>query len=196
MFAPDEAPHALAQFVTRFNAWPCSLGQLHLRKSPADLTAIAQAPADRLLRSYFQWIDFPGRPMIGGDFMLQLYGPGDLLRAQNGWQVTGNEDPAWGWKPGFTVFADRHGDVLVYDRLNEHSAIFGSIQMRSFKVAANILALIGALEAGIAVELDEFEGATREDDDSHVPGFLARVREVVGDVDGADVDGFMKFFFE
>jgi hypothetical protein len=196
MTTPDEAPQAFTQFVTLFNTWPDSLGQLHLRESPADLTAIAEAPRAGIMSSYFQWIDFPDRPMIGGDFMLALYGPDDLPKAQEGWHATGDENPAWGWKDSFTVFADRHGDVLVYDRLDEHSAIFGSIQKRSFKVAANILALIGALEAGIAVQLNEFNDATCDDDDDYTPAFLSRVREVVGDVEGTDVDGFMRFFFE
>ncbi|WP_300627128.1 hypothetical protein [Pseudomonas sp.] len=196
MTTPDETPQAFARFVSLFNSWPDSLGQLHLREHPADLTAIAEAPAAGPMRSYFQWVDFPDRPMIGGDFMLALYGPDDLPKAQLGWHATGDDDPSWGWKDSFIVFADRNGDVLVYDRLDEHSAIFGSIQKRSFKVAANIFALIGSLEAGIAVQLNEFDDATHDDDDDYAPAFLSRVREVLGDVEGADVDGFMKFFFE
>lgn len=196
MTATGETRLAFAQFVTLFNTWSDSLGQLNLRERPADVSAIAEIPRAGLMRDYFQWIEFPGRPMIGGDFMLTLYGPDDLSRAQAGWHVTVNEDPAWGWKDSFTVFADRHGDVLVYDRLDEHSAIFGSIQKRSFKVAANILALMAALEAGIAVQVHEFDNATRYDNEDPIPAFLSRVKEVVSDVEGTDVEGFMKFFFE
>lgn len=192
----DAARRVFAHFVTAFNAWPDSLGELRLHAVAADMQAVAEVPKAGLMRSYFQWIDLSDRPMIGSDFMLTLYGPEDLPRAQQGWQSTRDEDPAWGWKPGFTVFADRNGDVLVYDRLDEHSAIFGSIQKRSFKVAASILALIAGLQAGIAVQLLEFDGETVDEQENPAPAFLARVREAISEVGGVDVDGFMKFFFE
>ena len=39
----------------------------------------------------------------------------------------------------------------------------------------------GALEAGIVVQLNEFDEATRDDDDDYTPAFPSRVREEVGE---------------
>lgn len=192
----DESLQAFERFVAQFNAWPDALGHLTFNAAPANLPAIAEMPQAGLMRRYFEHIDLSADPMIGADFGLELYGPLRLEKAQQGWHVTGSEDAAWGWKEGFTVFADRNGDVLVYDRHDACSAIYGSIQKRSFKVASDIVSLLNALQAGIKVQLQEFNDETLDDDMSPKPAFLDRVRNVVGSVEGADVDGFMKFFFE
>lgn len=192
----DHRSKVFENFVALFNSWPNSLGQLKYNETPANISAIAEVPQSGVMRDYFERIGFSARPMIGADFGLQLYGPESLAKAQQGWHTVENEDPAWGWKDGFTVFADRNGDVLVFDRGDEHSPIFGSIQKRSFKVATDILALMGALQAGIAVQVQEFNNETIDEEQNYKPAFLHRVREVLGTVAGADVDGFMKFFFE
>lgn len=192
----DQPLQVFERFVVQFNAWPDSLGHLTYNAAPANLPAIAEMPQAGLMRSYFEHIDLSASPMIGADFGLELYSPLRLEKAQQGWHVTDDEDPAWGWKKGFTVFADRNGDVLVYDRHDACSAIYGSIQKRSFKVASDIIALLNALQAGVAVQLQEFQNDTCDEGMNPKPAFLKRVREVVGNVEGADVDGFMKFFFE
>jgi len=192
----DHRLKVFESFVAQFNTWPGSLGHLKFNETPANVSAIAEVPKSGVMRDYFERIDFSARPMIGADFSLQLYGPQNLAKAQQGWHTTEKEDPAWGWKDSFTVFADRNGDVLVFDRCDEHSPIFGSIQKRSFKVATDILALMGALQAGIAVQVQEFNDETIDEEQNYKPAFLHRVREVVGTVAGVDVNGFMKFFFE
>ena len=184
----------IKEFAARFNRSDQSMGRIDYVETPIALADSNLLPAGSDIMQFYQHVAMDDSPTLGGDFFLQLFTVDELADAQAGW--TRPDDETLPWKQSFVRVADRNGDALVVDAAQPQSPVYGSIQQRSFLVAASFSALLGALSIGIDIEEVEFGGDTRDDDMEFRPAFLARVEAAITDADeGVNVDGFMKFFF-
>jgi len=184
----------IKEFAARFNRSEQSMGTIDYVEAPVALSNSNLFPAGSDIMQFYQHLVLANSPTLGGDFFLQLFTFDELADAQAGW--TGPDDETLAWKQSFVRVADRNGDALVVDAAQPQSPVYGSIQHRSFPVAASFSALLGALAIGIDIEEVAFGGDTREDDMDFKPAFLARIEAAVADAgEGVNAAGFMKFFF-
>lgn len=184
----------IKEFAARFNRSEQSLGRLDYVETPIALADSDLLPAGSDIMQFYQHVVLADSPTLGGDFFLQLFTVDELADAQSGW--AGPDDETLAWKQSFVRIADRSGDALVVDAAQPQSPVYGSIQQRSFPVAASFSALLSALAIGIDIEEVEFGSDTRDDDMDFKPALLARVEAAITDtVQDVNVAGFMKFFF-
>lgn len=184
----------IKEFAARFNRSKQSMGTIDYVEMPIALADSNLLPAGSDIRRFYRHVVLDDSPTLGGDFFLQFFAFDELPDAQAGW--TGPDDETLAWKQSFVRIADRSGDALVVDAAQPQSPVYGSIQQRSFLVAASFSALLGALAIGMDIEEIEFGGDTREDDMDFKPAFLARVEAAIAEAgEGVNVAGFMKFFF-
>lgn len=184
----------IKQFAARFNRSEQSMGTIDYVETPITLDDSELLPIGSDIRQFYAHVVLDDSPTLGGDFFLQLFTVDELADAQAGW--AGPDDETLPWKQRFVRVADRSGDALVVDAAQPQSPVYGSIQHRSFPVAASFSAFLGALSIGIDIEEVEFGGDTREDDMGFKPAFLARVETGIAEAgEGVNVAGFMKFFF-
>jgi len=184
----------IKEFAARFNRSEQSLGRLDYVETLIALADSNLLPAGSDIMQFYRHVVLDDSPTLGGDFFLQFFTFDELADAQAGW--TGPDDETLAWKQSFVRVADRNGDALMVDAAQPQSPVYGSVQHRSFPVAASLSALLGALSIGIDIEEVAFGGDTRDDDMDFKPAFLARVEAAIAEAGkGVNVAGFMKFFF-
>ncbi|ENR9722592.1 hypothetical protein ACEYZD_000482 [Klebsiella aerogenes] len=133
------------------------------------------------------------KPTFGGDFFIQIIEMYDLGNIQSGWLIpNGTND----WDKNYVIFAERNGDVLFCDVLDDNSAVYGSVQKKVYKLTNTLGDFLDTYSALIELEDSEFECDTTDDDFNYKNEYLLRVKEVLSNNLPTElVDNYMCFFF-
>ena len=140
---------------------------------------------------YYDYIILEDKPILGNDLFLRFIERTKLKNILSSW----DNDPEW--KDSYIIFADRDGDVLFCDSSDIKSPVYGSVQMKMYKLTDSLSDFLNIYSKLIEVEEIEFGGDVADDDFNHKPEYLLRIEEELNKNLSSKlfVDNFMYFFF-
>ena len=140
---------------------------------------------------YYDYIILEDKPILGNDLFLRFIERNKLKNILDSW----DNDPEW--KDSYIIFADRDGDVLFCDSSDIKSPVYGSVQMKMYKLTDSLSDFLNIYSKLIEVEEIEFGGDVADDDFNHKPEYLLRIEEELNKNLSSKlfVDNFMYFFF-
>jgi hypothetical protein len=161
---------------------------------PSDL------PSSPELEYFYSHTQFNDKPVIGGEFFLEIKKTNQLIKVQEGWRIISDKKGVWkenpSWDTALVVIGMRHGDALVVDTSKKGTPVLGSIQQRNFLIAHTLSKFLDTLAEWMICEYREFDMETEGADYSPKPEFLARLQQIANaTLDPDETEGFFKFFF-
>ncbi|WP_370577535.1 hypothetical protein ABX014_21890 [Snodgrassella alvi] len=186
MFIDD----ALRKFVEIFQNSNSSSGVMQYSNMKLKADKI-DLPLTGEILYYYDHIILEDKPILGNDLFLRFIERNKLKNILDGW----DNDPEW--KDSYIIFADRDGDVLLCDSSDIKSPVYGSVQMKMYKLTDSLSDFWNIYSKLIEVEEIEFGGDVADDDFNHKPEYLLRIEEELNKNLSSKlfVDNFMYFFF-
>ena len=181
---------ALRKFVEIFQNSNSSLGIMKYSNTKLKADKIDLPLTGEILYFYDHMILEDG-PIFGGDLSIDVIEKNQLKNILDGWDVNSE------WKDSYIIFADRAGDVFFCDSSDIKSPVYGSVQMKMYKLTDSLSDFLNIYSKLIEVEEVEFGGDVVDDDLNHKPEYLLRVEEELNKNLSSKlfVDNFMYFFF-
>ena len=182
--------NSLRKFAEIFQSSNTSLGVMKYSNTKVKADKIDLPLTDEILYFYDHMILEDG-PSFGGDLHIRVIERNQLKNILDGW----NNNPEW--KDSYIIFADRNGDVLLCDSSDIKSPVYGSVQMKMYKLTDSLSDFLDIYSNLIKVEEVEFGGDVADDDFNHKPEYLLRIEEELNKNLSSKlfVDNFMYFFF-
>ena len=181
---------ALRKFVEIFQNSNSSLGIMKYSNTKLKADKIDLPLTGEILYFYDHMILEDG-PSFGGDLHIRVIERNQLKNILDGW----DNDPEW--KDNYIIFAERNGDVLLCDSSDIKSPVYGSVQMKMYKLTDSLSDFLDIYSNLIKVEEVEFGGEVADDDFNHKPEYLLRIEKELNKNLSSKlfVDNFMYFFF-
>ncbi|WP_370577520.1 hypothetical protein ABX014_21835 [Snodgrassella alvi] len=182
--------NSLRKFAETFQNSNETIGIMQYSNTKLNADKIDLPLAGEILYFYDHIILEDG-PILGNDLYIRFIEKNQLKNILDGW----DNDPEW--KDSYIIFAERNGDVLLCDSSDIKSPVYGSVQMKMYKLTDSLSDFLDIYSNLIKVEEVEFGGDVADDDFNHKPEYLLRIEKELNKNLSSKlfVDNFMYFFF-